>query len=76
MSMAYGIPALHLTNEAALTMISVFGQSTGIVKSGHSGTWVIPFNQGNPLSQNLINLHLGGHDLTNHLIAEQKWLLS
>ncbi|XP_003463824.1 actin-like protein 7B [Cavia porcellus] len=64
----FGIPAMHVTSQALLSVYS-YGRTTGlVVESGHSVSHVVPISQGDVLPGLTCRADYAGSDLTNYLM--------
>ncbi|KAM6183549.1 actin-like protein 7B [Erethizon dorsatum] len=64
----FGIPAMHVTSQALLSIYS-YGRTTGlVVESGHSVSHVVPIFQGDILPGLTSRADYAGSDLTNYLM--------
>ncbi|MCL7023885.1 hypothetical protein MKW94_029429 [Papaver nudicaule] len=64
----FNVPAMFISNQAALSLYAC-GRTTGIMlDSGHGVTQVVPVYEGYVVPQAILRLNLGGRDLTDSLV--------
>ncbi|XP_073907415.1 actin-like protein 7B [Castor canadensis] len=64
----FGIPAMHVTSQALLSIYS-YGKTSGlVVESGHGVSHVVPISEGDVLPGLTSRADFAGGDLTNYLM--------